>query len=655
MPRIAPGECSSGGGPSPNLVIVGGIVAYNDEHCVQRSVRSLLTQELPPGVRWGRIWVVASVCTDGTAEAVEAIARVDPRVALVVEPERRGKAAAIRQVLSRAHGDVLVLLNSDAVADQGAVAALLAQAGGKTRPFAVMARPLVPSPPDGRWTSTMRWMWEFHHELHLEMLRDGKGAHLSDELLLVSLPALPWIEDGIINDGSYCAVWLRRHSGTCWYAPEARVLIGVPRNQGDHLRQRRRIHVGNAQVAARLGTAPTTAMRFFFEEPVRALRALRAAVKQEPSPRHLVRLAALEMTAHTLAVWDRVFPRRDYVRWTRISTTQEATPSETKSPPATPVGSVGNRELEKRVRLLIDVAREFGTGVPLSQLAELLPPTVAASTAELEKFLGERPDLARLGGGRAFGPQAFPSDSVERVERGISYSRVAATIVHQRLAWLQPWIRCIGVTGSAAYGEPQAGDDLDFYVVTRAGAVPWFLCATYLTLKLRNATPDNSIDVVPCFNYVVDDRRAPTEFANGHGLLFAREALSAWMLLGDDYYRGLLTGAPWLGRELPRLYASRTIAGEDTTPSPAPALVRALSALAFLPLAGYLQAAGLVRNARARRAGHGSAVFRTVTTPARFAFESRRFEQLRERYDGVSDPSVAYGATGVSSRIPTLR
>ena len=642
--RPGPGLSPFDASQSPARLIVGGVVAYNDDRRIGESLRSLLSQQLPPGVRWGRVWVVASGCTDRTVEVAQAIARSDPRVGLVVEAERRGKAAALRQVLARAEGDLLVLLNSDAVALPGSVAALIAKADGKRRPFAVMARPAVPPATVDAWSGTMRWMWELHHELHREMLEDGGGAHLSDELLLVSLPALPWIEDGVINDGSYCAVWLQNHWGSCWYAPEARVAIDVPRNPGDHLRQRRRIHVGNAQVAARLGRWPTTALRFFLEHPASAIRAWKRAVATPHGIQHFVKVAGWEAVAHALALWDRVPPRKDHVRWSRI-----ATPSE-RAPARWNASSVASEvDVANRIRILLEVAREFRTGLPLERLAELLPEPRRRSEQELDAFLAGRPDLARLAKLVDGPPRGSSEPEAQRIQRGVWYQHVAETLVGKRLAWLHPWVRCVGVTGSTAYGAPSAGDDLDFYVVARTGSASWWLLATYLTLRIRRAKRSHSSEPMPCFNYVVDDRRAPVEFAEGRGLLFAREALTARLVLGDAYYRGLLARAPWLGDEIPSLFAARTVGPGDTTPRPASLTVRCLNALAFLPLATYLQLAGLVRNARARRRGEFSAIFRTLTAPDRFVFQSQRFEALRRHYEQRSETLPSSNATGPPS------
>ena len=127
-----------------SIALVGGIVAYNEEKTIVASVRSLLDQELPSHVHWAQIWIVASGCTDRTGEFVRAIAESDPRVRLIEQAERQGKADALNAIFARADGDLLVLLNGDSIAQPGAIRALVEAARDLGPPFAVMGRPVVP-------------------------------------------------------------------------------------------------------------------------------------------------------------------------------------------------------------------------------------------------------------------------------------------------------------------------------------------------------------------------------------------------------------------------------------------------------------------------------------------------------------------------------
>jgi hypothetical protein len=621
--------------PSPSILSAG-IVAHNEERNLEPAVRSLLDQDLPSGTWWNAIWVVASGCTDRSVAVAERLVEEDPRVRLVVEPERLGKAHALREVFRRAQGTGLVLLNADACAESGSVAELVRVAARHAPPFAVMGRPVVPGDADGRWVGTLRSMWDLHHEFHLELQEAGGGSHLSDELLLVSLPTVPPLPDGIINDGSYFAVWLAQHGGQRLYAPQARVRIEVPRRIRDHLHQRRRIQYGNDQVTAVLGSAPSTLARYALTQPRRTAELLRRWIRGQPNAvTHLATLGAAEVAARSLSAWDRIPPRKDHVRWRRIGSGDTAP----RRPRGVPLPKSGPRSaspsgevLESRVTAVVGVAAEFGTGVALPELLRLLPNEGPATVSEVQGWLADRPHIARTYGGAAYAPGFEREAGGDRLERGRLYLRSAEALLSGPLRGALPWVQCACVTGSTAYGEPGPGDDLDLFVVTREGSLWWFLAYAFLALRISAGRRARGHDPVPCLNFVLDDREATLEFSRSQGFLFAREALTARPLQGVEYYRNLLSQAPWMAKEIPRLYAERNGNLPASRPGTTSLAVRCLNAAVFPLLAAYLQLVGLRRNARYRAKGRSDQRFRTETRWRRLALASRRFEQVRARY-----------------------
>ncbi len=634
--------------------LAAGVVAYNEEGHLRASVKSLTEQELPRGVEWGEIWVVASGCTDRTVEVARSLADEDRRVRLVVESERGGKARALGQVFDRARGDALVLLNSDARAEPHAVEHLLRTASGKTPPFAVMGRPVVPYPVVGRWASTFRWMWDLHHEFHAELLSNGGGGHLSDELLLVSLPNASPIPDGIINDGSYLAVWLSQHAGGRWYAEDARVSIEVPETVRDHLHQRRRIHVGNTQVNSVLREPPSTIPRRLVERPADTIRLLRKMMARPRGWEHFARLATWEVAAYALAAWDRLPPRTNHVLWRPIQSSPPGAMSgaSERAGSKPPLSSAGSARIDRRITTVVGVASQFGTGVELPDLVRLLPQDAPATVPEVREWLTVRPHLARVEGGSAFAPEAVTISESERRARGHRYLSSARALFRGPLRPAKEWSRCACVTGSTAYGTPEEGDDLDLFVVTRTGGLWWFLAYSYLVLRIQGWARRGPVVPTPCFNFIVDDREAVEEFSRPRGFLFAREALTAQPVHGDGYYRGLLAAGSWIREEIPRLYAEKDPEGSGgvTPPAASPPLVRLLSLLVFPWLAAYLQVVGLRRNAAYRRGSLASQQFRTETGWRRLAFASQRFERLRERYGGSAVPRTTPARADLPSR-----
>ncbi len=622
--------------------LAGGIVAHNEERSIERAIRSLLTQALPEGTEWTGLWVVASGCTDGTVAEARRVAAEDPRVVVLVEPERRGKAHALAEVFRHAEGDGVVLLNADAEAEPNAVAELLRVGARATAPFAVMARPVVPPDPAEGPRRALPLMWELHHRFHQRLQADGGGAHLSDELLLVSRDPSPPLPDGIINDGSYIAVWLALHSFPRLYAERARVRIVVPYRWRDHLHQRRRIRFGNSQVQRTLGLAPSTLVRFAVRHPRLAARLIRETVEGQPQGyRAFAGLVLAEIASNALALWDRLPPERDHVRWRRIAPASAAPPS----PPAARASrarppTANPTSVEQRVSALLRVAAEFGTRLPLTEMLRLLPPDAPTSVDELRRWIADHPWVARVDGERAAAPDTIVRELDERRARGVAYRRAAQELLEGPLGPIRPWLRAVAITGSVAYGEPAPGDDLDLFIVCRAGALYWFLVYAYLAIRLSRWHQGSPGRPIPCLNYVVDERRADRDFGRDRGFLFAREALSACVLQGASYYQGLLSRATWMRARVPGLYAERAQPPWDLAARPAPLGVRLVNAALYLPLAAYLQVAGLVRNHRLRRQGEPEEAFRTVTSRDRVAFVSYRFERLRAVYDGPDPAGV---------------
>lgn len=312
VPSLEPGS-------GRRIELVGGVVAFNEERRLGAAVTSLLDQELPPEARWRRIWVVVSGSTDGTAAVARALAGAHPEVRVIVQPERQGKAAALREVLRVTLGDFLILLNGDAIAAPGSVAELLRTAAPLPPPYAVMARPEPEDLPPGVFGHGIQLLWNLHHRLHAELVTRGEGNHLSDELLLLSTWPLLTLPEDVVNEGAFIGAWLRKQGGSLAYAVDSRVAIEVPWNLPDHLRQRRRIHVGHRQVATLFGVAPTTIGRYLVKRPGRALALmvdeLRASRGSGPA---LLWLAVGELASAAAALWDWLPPRRSHRLWTPI-------------------------------------------------------------------------------------------------------------------------------------------------------------------------------------------------------------------------------------------------------------------------------------------------------------------------------------------------
>ncbi|MGD0718713.1 MAG: hypothetical protein ABSA15_03940 [Thermoplasmata archaeon] len=294
----------------------------------------------------------------------------------------------------------------------------------------------------------------------------------------------------------------------------------------------------------------------------------------------------------------------------------------------------------ERVALALDIAADRAAGIPIETLVDLLPEDAPAAP-EIDSWIrSHAPDRPIVDG--VVYPRAAASsveDSRERLSRATEFLRRASDAFPEPMLPSNPWLRCVAVTGSVAYGSAEREDDLDFLVVTRRGAVWFFLASLFLLRRLRPVSSNPAGPHHSCFNYVVDDAQLIRDYATPRGFLFAREALTAKVLAGEDFYRGVLGSSAWLEQEAPRLLTRwREDGGFPAPPTSerAPWPVRLLNVPLFFAVGTYLQLTGLVRNHRLVRAGLPDRSFRTTTVPGRLTYSSQLFRRLCAEYSRAS-------------------
>jgi hypothetical protein len=287
--------------------------------------------------------------------------------------------------------------------------------------------------------------------------------------------------------------------------------------------------------------------------------------------------------------------------------------------------------LEARVRALMDVARTRRAPIAVDLLLTMLPSGRAWTSEDVQDCLAAHPAWGQMVDGYVHPGVPNPAiDLAARRARSDAMLAEAERAVAHPLGRAAELTRCIGVSGSVAYGLAESGDDLDFFVVVRRGGTWLFLLLAFLAS--RGAHRDGDGASPWCFNYVVEEGAIDDDLAEPRGLLVAREALSVRVIRGDPYYRQLLGRSRWIGAELPQMYRDRTCATE--APEPMPRLgwfARTVNVLVFPFVATYLQVVGLMGNRRWRTEGP-SHCFATETTLHRFQLRTHHFDQLHRIY-----------------------
>lgn len=288
-----------------------GILAYNEEANIASSIEAVRTQS-GPHLAGSRIWVVASGCTDGTVPAARRAAKDDPRVEVVAESRREGKAAAIGTLIRSAEShDVIVLANGDTRPEPGAIEALVApfddpsvgMTGGR------------PCPVNDRSTAMGRvvhLLWDLHHRVALRTPKLGE--------MVAFRPVFGEMPRNTAVDEASIEALIRRMGLRLVYVPGARVRMKGPTTVADYLAQRRRIHAGHLRLRRESGHSASTMSLG------RILRAIREVFPR--SPRRAVDLTfavALEAAARALGAWDARPGGRDHRVWDAIPTTKDLT------------------------------------------------------------------------------------------------------------------------------------------------------------------------------------------------------------------------------------------------------------------------------------------------------------------------------------------
>jgi Glycosyl transferase family 2 len=284
-----------------------GIMAYNEEANIADAIGAILGQELGAG-QIAELIVVASGCEDRTVPIVSDIVAEDPRVRLIEQERREGKASAINLFIGAATAPVLLMVSADVLVEEGTIDALL-------RHFEDSTVGMVgghPIPVNGEATflgHAVHLQWRLHDRIARESPKLGEIVAFRNVV-----PSIPM--DTAVDEISIQAL-ITRLGYRLVYEPEAIAYNRGPTTVRDFLRQRRRIHAGHLRIVDQQGYAAST---------MSSSRVLRALVGSGSfgSPRSVVwslGTVGLEATARALGRYDATRRRPQHV-WEMCPTTK---------------------------------------------------------------------------------------------------------------------------------------------------------------------------------------------------------------------------------------------------------------------------------------------------------------------------------------------
>ncbi len=289
------------------LVCSVGIMAYNEAANIRNAIESIFRQQVSVG-HIAEVMVVASGCVDNTASIVADMAREDPRVRLILQERREGKASAINLFLGAAQSPILLLVSADVLIKEGTIDALL-QHFRDPAVGMVGAHPIPVNDEETFLGHSVHLLWRLHDLVARETPKLGESIAFRNVI-----PSIPI--DTAVDEISIQAI-ISQLGYQLVYEPRAIVYNRGPTTISDFLKQRRRIHAGHLRWQQQHGyTAATMSVR-------RISRALLAAhpFTSARTAGWTLGAVGLEAVGRALGTWDYA-QRRPHHVWQMAATTK---------------------------------------------------------------------------------------------------------------------------------------------------------------------------------------------------------------------------------------------------------------------------------------------------------------------------------------------
>lgn len=296
-----------------------GICATGEPPSLVEIIDTIETEHFPSGFSLEKVIIVASACAERTLNQLERVQRTNPKMVVIEENRRSGKAAAINRIIEENVGDYLVLVNADALPSGGSISRLLRSIRREEGTGMVSGIPVIATK-SGNASRILQLMWGTYNTVSRDMSTTSMGNHGTDELMVVRSEALAELPSDVVNDGAYIAGRLRVSGFSIRSVEGATVIVDVPSRPVEIIRQRRRILYGHVQVRMLVGHVPRTAESLMLVSPRRGLGAVVRTVATHPCLVLALPFAAVcELASLVGAILDTSAKEQRHVVWERYA------------------------------------------------------------------------------------------------------------------------------------------------------------------------------------------------------------------------------------------------------------------------------------------------------------------------------------------------
>jgi glycosyltransferase involved in cell wall biosynthesis len=293
-----------------NVSIV--VPAYNEAANIRQLLTSLLAQETRLA-RVVEIVVVASGCTDDTADLAREVGRGRPGVHVHVQERRAGKVAAINAYLKLRdpRAEITIICSADLVIAPDVVEKMVAFLRDHRDIGMVGGRP-VPNNDGSKLVGRMvKILWDMHHRVALEVPKMGEIVAFRSSLVEY-VSELSVVDEASIED------IVRAKGYSLGYVPDALVTNHGPETLPEYFEQRRRIARGHYWLDFAFGYDVATLDRGML---------MKAAIDTARAEDRFGRVAlaaaiAVEVGARALGFWDARVVGGKHRTWRALQSTK---------------------------------------------------------------------------------------------------------------------------------------------------------------------------------------------------------------------------------------------------------------------------------------------------------------------------------------------
>lgn len=275
-----------------NVSIV--VPAHNEAANIARLLTALLEQRTKIA-RIVEIVVVASGCTDDTAEVARDFGRGRPGVHVHVQERREGKVAAINAYLKMRdpRAEVTVVCSADLDLDRDVVDKMVQALRDSPDVGMVGGRPVPNNDPEQLVGRMVRLLWELHHRVSLEVPKMG-------EIVAFRAQLVEYVSELSVVDEASIEDIVRAKGYKLGYVPDALVTNHGPETLREYFEQRRRIARGHYWLEFAFGYEVATLDRGLLVKAA----ADTARAQDGKGKLALATAIGLEVAARAVGFWD---------------------------------------------------------------------------------------------------------------------------------------------------------------------------------------------------------------------------------------------------------------------------------------------------------------------------------------------------------------